>query len=555
MNDMDDNKPDLSARYYIAEASVWILGVILLVARFLGLAPSQPLPMLNVTLENPQYFSRVVAAMLSAATLYLILEWKQSSPTSHRAYLAQVRAGFTTLFSCASLWLCYSLIAANTRFADISPAWYFTFIAVGCSIGLFVSIAAFSSLMIRTQVEAKTIHLPRVPVATRAMFVKCIPVVLILLVIYYMLWYFTPDVLKCIGPLLVALAYILMFRQGVALLFFSQDEHGKYISYRKRIARFKEIHNTHDYAYVLHEYGGGGAAVQKLDLTKDVAPQVIQKAMQEKFLNTQSQTPINYRVQILEETQLQFYFKDGNPKNQSLKNRGVRIHKPHGKRETLRVLFILVDPKHDKQEFTIPIDIVESYAEEYISTNPDHANEMLAKAFQYAVEQAIIRSMTEQAGPVLQRAVERGQEQQVRYLLKQDLDVNERAEAGWTALLYAAAQGYPRIVRLLLDAGANPDMGNVHGITPLMYGARYKNVDVCKLLLEHGANLDLQDVYGMTALMIATLVGSGDVAGILLKAGANTNIKDRNDMTALDIAHKHKQGKIAKMIRTAKATK
>jgi ankyrin repeat protein len=161
--------------------------------------------------------------------------------------------------------------------------------------------------------------------------------------------------------------------------------------------------------------------------------------------------------------------------------------------------------------------------------------------------------MAEQSGPVLQRAVESGQEQQVREMLKQqDIDVNEQAEAGWTALLYATAGGYPRIVRLLLNAGANPDMGNVHGFTPLMYGARYKNVDVCKLLLEHGANLDLQDVYGMTALMVATCVGSGAVAGRLLKAGANTNIKDRNDMTALDIAHKLKQGKIAKIIRTRK---
>lgn len=555
MNGMDDNKPDLSARYYIAEASIWILGGILLVARFVGLASSQPLPILNVTLENPQYFSRVVAALLLAATLYLILEWKQSFLASHRAYWAQARAGFTTVFSCASLWLCYSLIAANTRFADISPAWYFTFIAVGYSIGIFVSSVAFSSLMIRTQVESKTIHLPRMPVATRVRFVMCIPVVLILLVTYYMLWYFTPDVLKCVGPLLVAIAYILMFWQKVALLFFSQDEHGKCISYRKCIARFKEIHNTTDYAYVLCTYGGGEAAVQKLGLTKNAAPHVIQKTMQEKFSNTQSHTPSNYRVQTLEEAQLQFYFKDGNPKNQSLKNRGVRIHKPHGKKETLQVLFIPVEPKHDKQEFTIPINVVESHAEEYVIAHPDQTYETLLKAFHYAIEQAIMRSMTEQTGPVLQRAVESGQEQQVRELLKKNLDVNERAEAGWTALLYAAAQGYPRIVRLLLDGGANPDMGNVHSLTPLMYGARYKNVDVCKLLVEYGANLDLQDVYGMTALMVATCVESGDVARILLKAGANTNIKDCNDMTALEIAHKHKQGKIAKMIRTAKPTK
>ncbi len=506
---MDDNKPDLSARYYIAEVSVWMLGVILLVARFLGLAPSQPLPLLNVTLENPQYFLRVVAAMLSAATLYLIWEWKRSSLASRRAYRAQARAGFTTLFSCASLWLSYSLIAANTRFADISPAWYFTFIAVGLSIGLFVSIVAFASLMIRTQAEAKAVNLPRVPVATRTQFVMYIPVVLILLVIYYMLWYFAPDLLKGIGPLLVVLTYILMFGKGVAFLFLSQDEHENHLPYRKRITQLKESLDPIDYFNVLHKHTE--QTVQELGVSIDTNPQIIQKKIREKFLETQ-----------------------------------------HDKKKTIRASRIPDNPKYEKQEFEIPINLVESHAAEYIRNYPDQAKETPKKIIQYAVEQSIESMIEQQDRPALQRAVESGQEQQVRDILKQNLDVNERAEAGWTALLYAAAQGYPRIMRLLLDAGANIDMGNVLGLTPLIYGAQYKNVDVCKLLLEYGANPNLQDVYGMTALMVATLVGSAEVAEMLLKAGANTNIKDCNEMTALDIAHKRKQGKIAKIIRTRK---
>ena len=44
---MDDAIPDLSARYYIAEALVWLLNGILLVAQFAGLAPSQAIPILN----------------------------------------------------------------------------------------------------------------------------------------------------------------------------------------------------------------------------------------------------------------------------------------------------------------------------------------------------------------------------------------------------------------------------------------------------------------------------------------------------------------------------
>jgi len=545
---MDDTKPDLSAVPYKAEVLIWVLGLILLVARFLGLASSQSLPILNITLGNQQHYSCFVAAMLAAATLYLIWEWIQ---LSHRLYRARLHVGFTTLFSCVALWLSYSLIAANTPFANISPAWYFTFIAIGFLIGSFVSTIAFASLMIRTREDAKTINLPCVPVATYAQFKVWIPVIIILMVTYYILWYFTPKALKMISPILVAFAYLFMLGQEIAFLCFSQDEHGNHLPYRKRIAQLKAIFDPHDYFYFLHKHGM--KAVQKVGVPIDADPQVIQKTIRDKFSDTQPQTPVNYHGQLLEEIQLKFYFKDDNPKNQSPKNLGVKIYKPHGKKETLRVMYIPVDPKHGKQEITIPTNLVESYAEEYISTHPDRDSETLRKLLSFALNQAMIKSMMDQTGHLLHRAVESGQEQQVRDLLKQkNLDVNERAEAGWTALLYASAQGYPQIMRLLLDAGANPDIGNVTGITPLMYGALYKNIDVCKILLEYGANLDLQDVHGGTALMVATRAGSPDVARVLLKAGANTNIKDRDDMTALDIAYKHKQGKIAKMIRKAK---
>ena len=555
---MDDIKTDLSAVPYKAEVLIWVLGGILLLARFLGLAPSQTLPILNVTLENQQLYSRFVAAMLVAATLYLIWEWMH---LSHRLYRARLHVGLTILFSCVALWLSYSLIAANTSFADVLPAWYFIFIAVGFLIGLFVSVVAFASLMIRTQVEAKAINLSRVPVATRAVFKMSIPIVIVLMVTYYVLWYFTPMVLQVIGPCLVTFAYLFMLGPRVASLCFSQDKEGDHVPYRKRIVQLKTIiFDPHDYFYFLHKYGKQAAQNVGLPINADskvIDPQAIQKTIREKFSDTQSQTPINFRVIPLEDIKLLIYHKDDNPKNESPENRGVRIQNLHSKKEALRVLCIPENPKDGNREITIPINLVESYAEEYISAHPDQDNETPRKLLSFAINQAVIKSMSDQyaehyAEHLLHRAVEHGQEQQVRDILQQkNLDVNERAEAGWTALLMAAAQGYPQIMRLLLDAGANPDMGNVHGITPLMYGARYKNIEVCKLLLESGANPDLKDISGQTALMIATFLGSADVAEMLLKAGANTSIKDRDDMTALDIAYKHKQGKIAEMIRTA----
>ena len=201
------------------------------------------------------------------------------------------------------------------------------------------------------------------------------------------------------------------------------------------------------------------------------------------------------------------------------------------------------------QQIEIPIGRIQTHAEKYLSTHADGPDTVLEKVLSHAINETVIQTIVEDFGPVLQRAVWAGLEDQVKELVKQDIDVNERAERGWTALLYASAQGYPRIVRLLLDAGANPDVGNVHRITPLMYGALYGNLGVCKLLLEHGANPDLQDARGSTALTVATFNGHTDIVDVLLQAGANTTLKDHDGMTALDIAHNHKQGKIAKLLR------
>ena len=543
-------KIDLSARYYIAEATVWLLGAILVVSRFVGLAPSQPLPLLNVTLENNQHFSRVVAVLLAAAALYLIVGWKQSSRRARDSYWAQAFAGFTTLWVCMSLWLCYPLIAANTPFAGISPAWYFGFVVIGFLLGMFVSILVFASLMIRTPTEASTLRLSRVPAATRAQYKAWIPVVTILLATYYVLWHLSPEVIKGLGFFFVCVPFLLMIGEEFAWLCLSQDENGNRIPYVKRIASFKEIHDSHDYHYFLNNHGS--KAVEEMGIPIKASPQAIQKAMQEKLF-VESSAEFRFRVRQEEETQWEFYFKDGNKDNQLPKNRGVRFHKRQGKKGLLRVLVIPDEPeKEEPREIEIPTSLVEIHAEEYLSTHTDDSDLTLRKVLSYAINQTVIKTMFEQAGPWLQRAVEAGQEDKVEELLKQeDIDVNERAEAGWTALLYAAAQGYPRIAQLLLDAGANPDMGNVHGITPLIYGARYGNIEICRLLLEYGANPDLQDVYGMTALMVATRLGYAGVAEMLLKAGASITIKDRNDMKALDFAHKCKQGKIAKIIRTA----
>lgn len=544
---MSDTSPDLSARYYIAEASIWVLGGILAVSQFVGLAPGQRLPLLNVTLENSQYFPRIVAGLLAAAVLYLVFEWKQSCPTARASRWSQARVAGTLLWACASFWLSYALIAQHTRFAGVSPVWYLGFVSIGFFLGTFVATLAFSSLMIRTPDEARRMRLPRIPAATRARFITWIPVVVLLIVAYHVLLHFSPEAIHGLAALLVVLPFLAMIGEELASLHFAHDEQGQIIPYSKRIARFKEIHDSHDYSYVLINWGA--RAAQDLAIPIAVSPQTIQKAMQRKFSSDNTVDPAHFHVQQKEETRIAFYAKDGDPHNDSPENRGVRIQKHQGKRGLLRVLVIPEDSKKAAREMEISLARIEAHAEEYLSSHSDDTDSALKTIFSYAINQTVIEATATQANPLLQRAVERGQEKQVRELLEQKVDVNERAEAGWTALLYASAQGYPRIARLLLEAGANPDIANVHSITPLMYSALYGNEAVCKLLIDYGAGLNLQDVYGETALMVAARTGHPKIAKLLLTAGAETGIRNRQAQSALDLAHLCKQGAIAKMLR------
>ncbi len=551
---MDNKKLELSARYYVAETVIGLLGAILIVSRFVGLDASQRVPVLKIVLEDMQNYPRVVAALLMASTLYLLFEWKQSPKESRKSYWSQARAGITTVFAFTSLWLSYPVITINTGFAIYSPGWFLGFLLIGFILGEFISILVFSSFMIRTQEEARNLNLPRIPVATRAQYTMCIPIVILLLVAFFILRHYSPEIIKefRIEFILICLTSFFVIGEQIAVLFLSQDESGNRIPLAKKIKNIKEAHNVHDYSYDVFNIGKKIIDEKVIDLK--APPQEIQKALQK--MNAEEPQASPYRGKLLETIQLALYYKykDGDQKNKSPENRGLKIEKQQGKKDLLRVLITFKDADKDaekeSQELEIPIDLIESCAEEYLATNTSDDDDLeLEKFFPVALNQAIDQTISKEAEPfLLLMAALRGLEDQVVGLLKQDIDVN-KSQNGWTSLLHASANGYPRICRILLDAAANPDIGNINSITPLMYGARYGNLEICKILLDFGANTDLKDVYGDTALIIASSGGHVNIVDKLLEAGADTTIKNRNDMTALDIAHKNKQGEIAKRLR------
>lgn len=78
---------------------------------------------------------------------------------------------------------------------------------------------------------------------------------------------------------------------------------------------------------------------------------------------------------------------------------------------------------------------------------------------------------------------------------------------GWTPLHYAASGGEPKLVRLLLERGAVLDAKSPNGTTPLMMAARYGAIDSADLLRERGADLALRNERGLNAADFAAGAG------------------------------------------------
>ena len=112
---------------------------------------------------------------------------------------------------------------------------------------------------------------------------------------------------------------------------------------------------------------------------------------------------------------------------------------------------------------------------------------------------------------------------QVRALLAEGADVNERRADGVTALLWAAHWDHLETVEALLAAGADPDAATDRGVTPLMRASENASAAVAEALLAAGADPNAAQASGLTALMIAAGTGDRDVVRALLASGADVN--------------------------------
>lgn len=125
-------------------------------------------------------------------------------------------------------------------------------------------------------------------------------------------------------------------------------------------------------------------------------------------------------------------------------------------------------------------------------------------------------------------AVYEGDVQQVRELIRSRADVNHSNNYGANAMQLAAEVANVEMLEVLLDAGADPDSPNPEGQTALMLVARTGNVEAAKLLLDEGATVDAREGWGeQTALMWASARNHPAMMDLLVREGADINANSK----------------------------
>jgi len=131
-------------------------------------------------------------------------------------------------------------------------------------------------------------------------------------------------------------------------------------------------------------------------------------------------------------------------------------------------------------------------------------------------------------------AIENGDIELVKKLIKDGINLNKKYKDGYTALIMAVTENNIEIVKLLIDAGVNLDKKDEEGFTALHH-AIWNNIEIVKLLINAGANLNLKDRNRETPLMMSLYVNRDpngnniELIRLLLDSGADINIKNEDN--------------------------
>ena len=115
-------------------------------------------------------------------------------------------------------------------------------------------------------------------------------------------------------------------------------------------------------------------------------------------------------------------------------------------------------------------------------------------------------------------AIEMGDLEGIKLLLRAGADVNARNESGMTPLMRAAGTGRTDIIQELLEQGADLNATRSDGFTALSFAAFFGHVEALRLLLSRGADVTAKSRFGTSAEMWASARGFNEVVSLLRQA-------------------------------------
>ena len=132
---------------------------------------------------------------------------------------------------------------------------------------------------------------------------------------------------------------------------------------------------------------------------------------------------------------------------------------------------------------------------------------------------------------------------------KPQIDVNQCAADGTTALHWAVYHDDLATVERLLAAGADVNASNDYQATPLSEAAVIGNSKVLRKLVAAGANVEAHNADGQTALMVLARSSNVDAASVLIARGADVNAREQwRGQTALMWAAAEAQPAMVKLL-------
>lgn len=138
----------------------------------------------------------------------------------------------------------------------------------------------------------------------------------------------------------------------------------------------------------------------------------------------------------------------------------------------------------------------------------------------------------------------------LKRLIDDGHDVNERHPLGWTPLHVAAVNGNARAVQILLEAGADPNAVEEFS-TPFKTAARQHKRLMEVLVAREDEFCDRlsknADFSGFTSLHYAALSDDYECLKLLLEAGADPTMKDGNGHTAIEYCAREQNKRLVEL--------